>query len=168
MCLKGGGLIQKSRFFQCFSGSGAGQGAMDGPIVPMYPRRSPAATARSSPRPSGTPRPVLLLGCPQVGEHRPQERAKHSRAFVREVLRCRNARAPCECTHLHGPRRVLPVLACERDGLSLWNWRVAPSEGPSHRFGEGRPIKLKVCREVMQIKEVFDAAVPIAEHHHRF
>ncbi len=42
------------------------------------------------------------------------------------------------------------------------------SEGPSHGLGQGLPVELEVAREMVQIEEVLDPAVPVAENHHRF
>jgi tetratricopeptide (TPR) repeat protein len=74
------------------------------------------------------------------------------------------ARAPGEGAHLGSARRVLPAGTSRHDRLFRRNGCASPREGPAQRLHQGRPVELEAARQMMQVEEVLDPAVAVAEH----
>jgi len=116
--------------------------------------------------PPGGPGPFVRGAALHVLQQWKKERAQHAREIARRIAADGDPRAAGEGTHLGRARGVVPVHRREPDRLFGGDGRVPALEGPAYGLGEGRAIEFEAAREMVQVEEVLDAAVSVAEYDH--
>src|SRR3989442_422116 len=122
----------------------------------------------SAPRSTGIPCPLACPANSEILEDRQQERSEQRSELLAGSGGDCKTRAPRERADLGRPRRIIPISSGQANRSFRGNRRVTLGKSSADGLDQGQPVECESARQVMQVEEILDTTVAVAENHERF